>query len=203
MATLVAALVGHFATPTTASVEDRALVSPYFLTGLPLSLARQLAAEDGLHLSIIRVPAIQLVGQVIGQDLNFQKDRTVVVSTGKLHDPFKVLPPATVPPRRAECAGGLVLYEDGNVGPLTCHGGVNVGAWENFARGGSTLMGLGRSPTESQVIAAICAGNSHTTLNQLDSAYQLASTYYGWPFGEQLFIDYGYGLNGKRCSTGK
>jgi hypothetical protein len=200
LAAVGAGFLGRSSTPSAGTSKNRELVSPYYLTGLSLPLAEQIAKDAGLHLSVLRVPSRAPVGQVIGQDLNFQKDRTVVVSTGLLHNPFKILPPATVPPVHAECAGGLVLYEDGNVGPLTCRGGVNVGAWENLAGGRSPLMSLGPSPTEEQVIAAVCAGGSYTT-NQLDSVYDLASAYYGWHFGERLFIDYTNGVNGTHCPS--
>jgi hypothetical protein len=196
--TVTAGFSGRSSAP---SREHRSLVSPYYLTGLPLSLARQVAGDAGIHLWVIRVPSKAPVGQVIGEDPNIEKDQTVVVSTGRLRDPFKVLAPATVPPRHAECAGGLVLYEDGNVGPLTCGGGVNAGAWDSLAPiAASPLVVLGRNPTQAQVITAICAGSSETT-NQLDSVYQLASAYYGWNFGEQLLLDYAYGLQGHSCPS--
>ena len=200
IATVVAGFVGQSSIATTATPVHADLVSPYYLTGLPPSLARQIAKDTGIHLSIITVPARAPAGRVIGQDPNFQKQRTIVVSSGPLRDPFEILAPATVPPEHAECAGGLALYEDGNVGPLTCHGGVNVGAWEALRRGESPLWRLGRSPAEAQVIAAICAGGSFTA-NQLDSVYQLASAYYGWHFGEQLYLDYAYGLHGAHCPS--
>jgi hypothetical protein len=201
LATVAAGVLGHAAMPATGTSEYRTLVSPFFLTGLNLSTARRLAEDAGFHISVLRVPSEAPIGRVIGQDPNFQKDRTLVVSTGPLRDRFKTLPPATIPPEHAECAGGLVLYEDGNVGPLTCREGVNVGAWDVLAHGGrSPLVTLGRNPTQAQVIAAICAGGPYTT-NMLDSVYQLASAYYGWHFGEQLFLDYTYGLHGKHCES--
>jgi hypothetical protein len=169
------------------------------LTGLPIAVAKRVATSEGVRLFVMKVPAQAPAGQVLGQDLNFQKDQTVVVSTGPLQDSFRILSPATVPPVHRECAGGLALDEDGNVGPLVCHGGVNVGAWEAFARIGIPVLALGRDPTELQVLKAICASGAYTSPMN-DSAYQLAEEYYGWKFGEQLFEDYVYGLHGKRCA---
>ncbi len=171
LAVVAAGVAGRSSMPDTRTSEQTALVSPYDLTGLPLALARQVAKDAGLNLSVLRVPSPAPAGQVIGEDPNLQRDRTVVVSTGPLRHPFMVLAPATAPPEHAECAGGLVLYEDGNVGPLTCKGGGNVGAWEVLARtGGSPVVRLGRNPTQAQVITAICAGGRYTA-NQLDSVY--------------------------------
>jgi hypothetical protein len=169
------------------------------LAGLPIGVAESVAKSEGVRLTVISTPAQAPKGQVLGQDPNFQKDQTVVVSTGPLQNRFRILSPATVRPIHPECAGGLILDEDGNVGPLTCHGGVNAGAWELFARIGIPVLKLGRTPTEAQVVHAICEPGDYTQPMN-NSAYQLAEAYYGWAFGEQLFDDYIYGLHAKGCA---
>jgi hypothetical protein len=200
LGTLLAAVAGAVSTPRAVRYVYGPTHSYALLSGMSLAQAQTVAQGEGVHLLVMRVPAVAPPGTVIAQDLNFQEQQIVVVSDGRLHNSFAVLSPAKVPPVHRECAGGLVLYEDGNVGPLTCDGGVNVGAWENLSHGDSPLMSLGKNPSQDQVIAAICAGGRYT-VNVLDSVYDLASTYYGWHFGEQLFLDYAYGLNGKGCPT--
>jgi hypothetical protein len=198
-ATFASAVIGYSAPIVASDSEQVNLVSPFDLVGLPITTAQQLARDDGVELSILAVPSQAPSGQVIGQDPNYPTTPTVVVSTGPLRDRFKILTPASVPPVHGECAGGLRLFEDGNVGPLTCHGGINVAAWERIAQLQLPVMKLGRSATEAQVVRAICTPSPTAVLG--DSGYQLATTYYGWEFGDQLYDDYVYGLNGKHCPS--
>jgi hypothetical protein len=70
--TIAAGFLGHFSAPSTGTSDHRSLFSPYYLTGLPLSLARQVAKDAGIHLSVIRVPSKSPIGLVIGEDPNVQ-----------------------------------------------------------------------------------------------------------------------------------
>jgi hypothetical protein len=171
------------------------------MVGMSLASARSIAHRERVSLSMIFVPSHQKRGQVIGQDLNLQSSERIVVSAGPLRNDEQILPLATVPPVSRECANGLYLDEDGNAGPLTCpDGGVNVGAWDYFARSKPLLMELSRHATSQQVASAICSPESLTGPMK-DSTFQLAETYYGWTFGEQFLLDRLYGLHGQGCGS--
>jgi hypothetical protein len=175
----------------------RNLVSPFYLTGLPLRVAEALVHQDHMKLSVLLAPSEKPRGQVISEDPNLQKDQTIVVSSGPLKNRLATLPPASVPPVAAECAGGLQLAEDGTVGPLLCHGGVNVGAWRWFRT--MPLLSLGRGATRAQVIQAICS--SPGTPQMAEDAYELAASYYGWSFSPHLADEYLGELHGRTCTS--
>jgi len=200
----VGAAIGNSEAPTT-QVPSSTVFSGVrpptnrWLVGFSLSRAKAIAGQERVRLYVIPAPSQAPKGRVVGQDPNLGSDETVVVSTGHLLNDFQVLSPATVPPVTSECAAGLELDEDGNVGPLTCDGDhVNVAAWKDLARVDPVLMKLSRGATEEQASAAICTPVPTAPIR--DSSYQLAEAYYGWHFGEQLLLDRLYGLHGLGCS---
>jgi hypothetical protein len=99
----------------------------------------------------------------------------------------KVLPPATVPPKIAECQRRLYVSTDGNRGPLTCSSGaLNTVAWQSFADETPHLliMRLGEHATLRLVVRTLCKDlvHQHSTGPIETSAYTLAALYYGWHF---------------------
>jgi hypothetical protein len=197
--TVVTAAVGGLAQPSSSDSGGvtRNLVSPFYLTGLPLRAAESLAQQDHMKLFVVFAPSEKPRGQVISEDLNLQKDQTIIVSAGALKNRFATLPPASLPPVSAECGGGLQLAEDGTVGPLLCHSGVNVGAWRWFRT--MPLLSLGRGATQAQVIQAICS--SPGTAQMAEDAYVLAASYYGWSFSPHLADEYLSELHGRTCAS--
>jgi hypothetical protein len=109
--------------------------------------------------------------------------------------PRGVLPPATVAPVSDECNLPLVHEEDGNVIPLLCpSGGVNVLAWQHYARGWvlapppiwSRTMQLGPNASPTSVFLAMCFDQARVNgTNPLTiSDERLAAAYYGWTFAD-------------------
>ena len=147
--------------------------------GLTLSAARALA--NRCHQSVgyvYRVPDARPAGTVVSQSQPYTGNR-LVVSTGPLANARSVLPLAAGPPVAAECTATLRLDQDGNAGPLTCHGiHVNVEAWDYFARIHAPIMSLPRHRTVCQVAKVI--GVYYVSGPISYSVFQLANVYNGW-----------------------
>ncbi len=104
---------------------------------------------------------------------------------------YKVLKPATVPPKIAECKQSLSYASNGNPSPVKCsNGGLNVLAWNAISAQEPKVMKLGYSPTQSQVQTAMCSDASAANLDSSvaisapieETAYYLSALYYGWNF---------------------
>ena len=102
-----------------------------------------------------------------------------------------VLKPATVPSKIAVCQQGLTYASNGNPSPVQCNdGALNELAWNALSAQEPTVMTLGYYPTISQVEAAMCKDANAANLDSSaaisgpleETAYQLASLYYGWSF---------------------
>jgi hypothetical protein len=94
-----------------------------------------------------------------------------------------VLAPATVAPVVHECHQTVTKTQDGNAMPLICDaGGLNVDAWNFYAKLGTSVMSIGRTSTVARLIAAMCNDVivNHATSSQEVSAAALASYYYAW-----------------------
>lgn len=111
--------------------------------------------------------------------------------TSSISSSYKVLSPATVPPKVSECSASLIYLSSGNPSPLQCpNGELNIQAWNALAATEPTVMKLGYTPTKAQVSTAICADanaanqfqSANVTAPIETSAYQIASIYYGWHF---------------------
>ena len=103
----------------------------------------------------------------------------------------EVLAPAKVMPAVALCTTPVQVYQDGNAGPLFCRSGaINVAAWRWFENLRPAVMAAGPGLTASGQEAALCAKNGDNMTNpELDSAYRLAATYYGWkPIDIESFL---------------
>jgi hypothetical protein len=96
----------------------------------------------------------------------------------------QVLAPAKVMPAAMLCTTPIEKYQDGNAGPLFCHGGaINVAAWQYFAQIDDHILALGPNPTVDQVKAAIRGDFGNHTTNVIEgSGYELARAYYNWTF---------------------
>lgn len=96
----------------------------------------------------------------------------------------RALPPASGPPVVAECTSALKETRDGNFSPLYCpNGGINVLAWQAYAKLNPSVMALGPSTTALQVTQAMCAdlaSSVHATVAEEVAMEQLAARYYGW-----------------------
>lgn len=104
---------------------------------------------------------------------------------------FKVLSPASVPPKVAECSENVTYASNGQPSPIQCDNGyLNVIAWNSLATIEPSVMTLGYNANVSQVQSAICADanaanadSSATTSNAIEATvYQISSLYYGWHF---------------------
>jgi hypothetical protein len=95
------------------------------------------------------------------------------------------LPPAVVPPVPgvSECSVTLQVGADGNAGPLSCpDGGINVLAWNYFAKNHPLVLALTPDASVQQVEAAMCADVRTSTIPIETSTGELAFRYYGWTF---------------------
>jgi hypothetical protein len=119
--------------------------------------------------------------------------RATALTTSSTGGARRILAPATVAPTTDECNLTVTAQADGNVVPLLCPtGGVNVVAWDHYAKGAvgggpltaSKTMAIGRAATAAQVGDAMCFdyravyGTKPLTM----SAERLAAAYYGWAF---------------------
>jgi hypothetical protein len=94
-----------------------------------------------------------------------------------------ILAPATVAPVVPECHQAITKSADGNATPLVCDaGGLNVDAWNFYAKLGSSIMSIGKTATVARVAASMCNDVlvNHATSSQEVSAATLASFYYAW-----------------------
>ncbi len=103
------------------------------------------------------------------------------VSTTTLNPARQILSPATTPPVVDECSAPLTYGADGDSNP-SCPGGggVNVLAWKYLAGSYPVILGAGSNATEQQVLQTMC--ESSPPYSQVQTAAQLAATYYGWGF---------------------
>lgn len=102
---------------------------------------------------------------------------------------YKVLKPATLKPKIAECSQPLTYASDGNPSPVQCsNGALNVLAWNALSAIEPSVMRLGYSPTVAQVEADMCADANAANADSSAAisapleatAYQLSALYYGW-----------------------
>ncbi len=112
-------------------------------------------------------------------------------STGNTVNPFATLKPAIVPSKTPECQQTLTYASSGEPSPVQCsNGDLNVLAWKALAALEPTVMKLGYTSSQSQVMSAMCTdinvANQDATSALSEpveaSAYQLASLYYGWHY---------------------
>ncbi len=99
--------------------------------------------------------------------------------------PAPALPPAAVAPASgvSECSVALEIGADGNASPVFCpDGGINVLAWNYFAKGNNLVMALTPNADVQQVESAMCKDLQTSTIPIETSAGELAFRYYGWQF---------------------
>jgi hypothetical protein len=90
------------------------------------------------------------------------------------------VPPAT---GVTECSLTLQIGQDGNAGPVLCpDGGINVLAWNYFAKLSPLVLALSPAASVQQVETAMCTDLKTSTTPIETSAGQLAFRYYGWQF---------------------
>jgi hypothetical protein len=112
------------------------------------------------------------------------KPATTTTTTGGA---YAVLAPATTPPAYKECTTQIAAAADGTATPLQCaDGAINTTAWSHYATADPKMLGLGKSATSQQVIAALCAGRTTLSAPIQQDSYLLARVYYGWPYGSDL-----------------
>jgi len=104
---------------------------------------------------------------------------------------FKILAPATVAPKSAECSQSVTYASSGQPVPIQCaNGDLNVTAWNSLATIEPTVMSLGYSPSQTQVQSSLCqdanaanADSSSSASNAIElEVYQISALYYGWHF---------------------
>jgi len=122
---------------------------------------------------------------------NSTKSTSSVNNQGSSSNLYKVLAPATVPPKVAECSMSVSYGSNGQPQPLTCPNGyINVTAWDSLATIEPKVMSLGYNVSASQVESAICsdvnaadADSSATQSAAIETeVYQISALYYGWNF---------------------
>jgi hypothetical protein len=100
---------------------------------------------------------------------------------------FAVLSPATTPAAYKECTTPIATAADGTATPLQCaDGAINTDAWTHYAAADRTMLALGKSATNQQVIAALCTGKSTLSVPIQQDSYRLARIYYGWAYRSDL-----------------
>jgi hypothetical protein len=104
---------------------------------------------------------------------------------------YKILKPANIPPKVAECKQSLIYASNGNLSPVKCsNGNLNILAWNAISAQEPKVMRLGYSPTQSQVQSAMCSDASAANIDSSvaisapieETAYYLSALYYGWNF---------------------
>jgi hypothetical protein len=107
-------------------------------------------------------------------------------STKSTNSAYKVLSPATVPSKTAECNQQISFSSNGDSGPITCNdGSLNVTEWNSLAALEPSVMTLGYGVTVTQVQSALCADVKENISNAIEATtYQISALYYGWNFSE-------------------
>lgn len=97
----------------------------------------------------------------------------------------KILKPATVPPKVAECSQPLAYSSGGNISPYQCsNGDLNVNAWEALSGLELKVMSLGYNPSASLVRSTLCRDAKTNAAGYIEqTAYLISALYYGWNFG--------------------
>ncbi len=99
------------------------------------------------------------------------------------------LAPATTTSVLPLCRSPLRHFADGSVAPIRCSPrSVNALAWDFYAPLGTAVMSLGRAPSWTVVVAAMCRDQAtrHVTAVEEQRAAQLASLYNGWGWVTRL-----------------
>ena len=99
---------------------------------------------------------------------------------------LQILAPASEPPVATECSETVDVAPNGDISPLFCSdGGINVLAWQAYAKRNPSVMSLGREATSSVVLAAMCndlVSSVHASVNDEINIEALAARYNGWSF---------------------
>ena len=99
---------------------------------------------------------------------------------------IQTLAPASEPPVQSECSVTVDVAPNGDISPLFCpDGGINVLAWQAYAKRNPSVMSLGRGATSSDVLAAMCndlVSSVHASVNDEKNVEALAGRYNGWTF---------------------
>jgi len=146
-----------------------------------------------LIMVIIIIALIGVVGYLVHKDHQPAKVAATTKSTELTTAPstanlYKVLPPATIASKTAECSQQLTTANDGSTGPITCSNGyLNVLEWNDLFKSDTpAFITLGYNATETQVQTAICSNLMNNNLDKTmvieGNAYSIAALYYGWNF---------------------
>jgi len=99
---------------------------------------------------------------------------------------LQTLAPASEPPVQSECSVTVDVAPNGDISPLFCaDGGINVLAWQAYAKRNPSVMSLGRGATSSDVLAAMCndlVSSVHASVDDEKNIEALAARYNGWTF---------------------
>lgn len=103
---------------------------------------------------------------------------------------YKILSPATVPPKVPECSQPISFSSNGNSGPVSCANGyLNTKEWHALVGLEPKIMTLGYGPTAAQVQSTLCADVHANISNPIEeTAYRISSLYYGWHFSSDPSI---------------
>ncbi len=95
---------------------------------------------------------------------------------------YKTLAPATVPSKTLECIQPITYSTNGVPSPVQCSNGyLNVTEWKALAALEPSVLGLGYSPSVSQVQNALCMDVKANISNPIEEkVYSIASLYYDW-----------------------
>ncbi len=104
---------------------------------------------------------------------------------------LQTLAPASEPPVETVCSETVDVAPNGDISPLFCSdGGINVLAWQAYAKRNPSVMSLGRGATSSDVLAAMCddlVSSVHASVNDEINSEALAARYNGWSFTSPRF----------------
>jgi hypothetical protein len=126
------------------------------------------------------VVAIAIIALIIGHSTSTKSESGSHGSASGL----QTLAPAKVPPVSAECSERLSFAADGTAAPVTCpNGGVNIRAWQWYAKIGNEITELTTGATPSDVHTTACDDTSNGVSGaEEDDLYTMAAAYYGWHF---------------------
>lgn len=132
---------------------------------------------------IIVVVAIAYIA-VYNNNQTYNNTSTTSETSSVGTNTFKILPPATVPSKAAECSQQVTYYSDGTSGPVKCsNGNLNDLEWNSLSALEPKIFQLGYSATTTQIQTALCADVHANIKNNIEEVnYQMASLYYGWNF---------------------
>lgn len=151
---------------------------------------------------ILSVVAVILLGLIVGIVISHttKPAKTAASSKSINHtkpkynfdpkDTYATLSPAISPSNKAECAQAVTTAQNGSPVPVTCaNGDLNISEWQALEKiYPASVMVLYPSASLVTIEKTVCIdlSSGKTSVPIEDSAYHIASLYYGWKYQANL-----------------